>query len=218
MHSELKALQEFKEKHSNGHSSHTTLAQNSESHSKDSDVVSHSNSNLTKSGEGCTDELSCGETCDPCDQSASEHCNCEKEKDNYNPDLTTVLPKESPHVELQKESRTDTQIPKALVASKLWKRHQHKASTILDALEASGHFKIDQFSMVYIDNVPLNLSIFHLMKITFQPIKKHLDKIDLYVKLLKDLNVVKYVTNKYLLIEDNQSSPFIAKYWYYLGN
>ena len=85
---------------------------------------------------------------------------------------------------------------------------------LLKELEKINSFKIDKFSMVYIDKVPLHLSIFELMKISFQPVKK-VSHLNLYIKLLNEFHLTKYITNKFLLIQDE--TPIDWKYWYFIG-
>ena len=206
MLSELKLLKNFQENH-----------RHCKKGSKFSETPSDQKT-LTKDGAGCSNG---NPSCDPCDEdtcgpSENGNCNCESTNDSFNPDLTSILPQEPPKVD--SKVAEDVPLPSNLVISKLWKRHQFKGSQLLTSLERSGQFKIDHNSMVFVNNVPLNISIFNLMKLTFQPVKSNLQKLEPYTNLLKDFNLQKYVTNKYLLVDDNTLPIVTSKYWYYLGS
>ena len=190
MRSELKDLRAFKEAHSSG---------------------SHA---LAKEGSG-----ECSENnVDPC--SETNNCQCQKNDDSFNEDFNQVLPTEPPKVNVisEKDESSIDHFPTELITSKIWKRFHYKAKLLLTELENCPDFKMDKFSMVSINNIPLHLSIFQILKATFHPVKKDLNKYAPYVKLLKDLKLEKYVTNRYLLVDDQQANDnSLSPYWYYIA-
>lgn len=140
----------------------------------------------------------------------------------FNENLTQVLRPRSPEVEIKdnlpnEEKSSISSIPYHQIMEKLWKKNVPKATKLLQELDKSGRFTIDNLSMVSVDGVALNISIFTLMTECFQSKNRHVGDLDSFVKLIKTLNLQKYVTNKYLLLNDNvnlMSSP----YWFYIGD
>ena len=163
-----------------------------------------------KANEDCENPSMESEVCpesDPC-----------QEKSPVNPDLTQVLNQVAPKVEVTEEpekidKNEHVAIPHDLIVQRVWKRHQFKCAQLLKQLEEIEAFKIDKFSMVYINGSPIHLSIFELMKISFAPIKK-VSHLNLYINLLNDYNLTNYITNRFLLLEEK---PFDLKYWYFIG-
>ena len=198
MRSELKTLKEFKE-------THLHCAKQSSSHHE----------TLTKVGAGCDGEIE--SSIDDCEQ--EKVCSCNNGDSSFNDNLNTVLHQEAPTTEISNDTSTDesAEFPHSLILSKIWKRHHFKASRILDELKKSGRFSIDKNSMVSIDSKPLHESVFQLMKVAFQPVKKDLSKYHVFAELLKELNLENFISNKYLLVKDHHPSVNLSSYWYYIG-
>ena len=165
---------------------------------------------LTKEGKGS------------CMCNVSEDCNtsnipnCQSDA-SYNEDLRTILPTQAPNLEIQNSNdQNKVPIPIELCLSKLWKRHLTKARNLLEALEKSDRFSIDKLSMVSVDDIPLHISIFNLLKECYQTRAKMSGKLQPFVNLIKDLKLESYVTNKYLLLSDDHNI-LNTPYWFYIG-
>lgn len=162
-------------------------------------------SDVMKEGSGCQDsESDCGQ--------------CQPDL-TYNENLTQVLRPKTPEVEVEKNPHdsNNVPIPYHQIVEKLWKKNVPKATKLLQELEKSGRFSIDRLSMVSVDGVPLNVSIFNLMVDCFQSKNRLTGDLEPFIRLIKSLNLQKHVTNKYMLLNDNvhiMSSP----YWYFIGN
>ena len=141
---------------------------------------------------------------------------CSQPDNVVNPDLNQVIPQEEPKVSnhTEQEKTEHITIPHDLIIKRLWKRHQFKCMQLLKKLEDIDSFKIDKLSMVYIDEVPLHISIFELMNKSFKP-TKDVGNLNLYKNLLSEYNLTNYITNKYLLVEEQK--PIDWKYWYFIG-
>ena len=197
---ELKELRAFKEKHTSTTSSapHT----------------------LTKDGTGSQCPPDSDEIC--IDDSQKAECQCQNATDDctYNQDLNTVLPKDPPKVPVENSPENQmAKFGKDEVLKRIWKRYHRKTLLLLDALEKSESFTVDRHSMVYIKDVPLNVSIFDLLKDCQHPVRKNLDRYKPFADLVKEMGLQKYLSNKYILISDNRSNEGNAldPYWYYIN-
>ena len=194
LRAEIKELRAFKEAH----------------HAKTSE-------NLTKEGSGgeCPDpdNLSCN------DSDAKNNCNCQPSDQDcsYNEDLNKILEKDPPVVETEKKD--EQKIETSLILSRLWPRFHKKATSLLQELEKSSSFQVDKLSMVYIDGNPLDLSIFQVLRDTFHPNKKvNISKYSPYIQLLKKLGLTKFVSNKFILVEDKLSkNNVLPDNWYFIN-
>ena len=173
---------------------------------------SASKSNLTKEGSGCSN-----------DPSKTNHVECNSDRitschgqTNFDENLTTIINQAPPRVELQ-EKLSEQHLPIDVIISKLWKRHQSRAISLLKELEQIKAFKWDQFGVVKINDHLIG-SIFDLMKITFQQNGKKMPNLNLYIELLKSCNLEKYVANRALFLKENEDKQFVSRYWYFIGN
>ena len=197
---DLANLQKFKESH-----------QNCKQHSDEG----HNDDSIIKEGKGA------GCVCSSAGidhASPSQSCSNPCAKDfSYNPNLNVILPEEAPRVEIpHAESKVEVPIPIELCLSKIWKKHVNKARKLLEELEKSDRFSIDKMSMVSIDNLPLHISIFNLLKQCFESRTHISSNLSPFVDLVRDLHIENYIVNKYILMKDNieiLNTPF----WYYIG-
>ena len=173
--------------------------------------LSASKSNLTKDGSGCSNDP-CKTGHLECDSDKTTNC---PEQNNFNENLTTIINQAPPRVEHQE--KLSEHLPIHVIISKLWKRHQSRAISLLKELEQIKSFEWDQFGVVKINDHVIG-SIFDLMRLTFQGKGKKMPNLNLYIELLKSCNLEKYVANKALFLKDNSDEQFVSRYWYYIGN
>ena len=174
-------------------------------------------SNLTKeggSGSECADN-ECKSVEQPCSGCRTKE---PVAKDNPLVEMKSQVP---PHVEQESsksESSVDT-LPISIISEKIWKRFQFRAKNLLEALQKDGSLKWDKFGVTTINGSQIG-SIFDLMAATFhsnyKPSESKLQNLKLYKDLLKSLDLEKYVSNKALLLKDDNYDS-ITKYWYYIG-
>ena len=193
---DLANLQKFKESHQNC----------KQGHNHDSITKEGKGSECVCSGAGINQTSSTQDCTSPCRIDSS-----------YNPNLNVILPENPPNVEVSNpEGKNKVPIPIELCLSKIWKKNVAKARSLLEELDKSDKFSIDKMSMVSVNNSPLHISIFNLLKHCYDS-RAHLDKnMGPFVDLVKELNVDRYITNKYMLMKDDViilNTPF----WYYIG-
>ena len=202
MKQDLANLTKFKETHRN--------CKHEES-KEDHDII-------TKEGKGadcvCDDRSKCQASSPQSDNSV-----CQKDT-SFNENLNFILPNEAPSVDVSK-TKSDSEkekvpIPIELCLSKLWKKYTHKARKLLEELDNSSRFSVDKLSMVSIDELPLHISIFNLIKQCYKS-KSHVGtNLDPFVDLIKELKLENYITNKYMLMKDDLNI-LNTPYWYFIG-
>ena len=171
-----------------------------------------SKNNLTKSGFGSSVEKD-DNICH-----CESNCNCEKQENPLQPDLVEILPVKSPTLEIpssSKDKQTSEPIQDHVILSKVWKRFSLKAKSLLEALKSNENFVIDNLGIVFIDKKNIHASIFDLLPLSFYPIKKNVQGESEYVEFLRKNNLTSFITNKALLLNDNN---YDIEYWYYIGD
>ena len=164
---------------------------------------------LTKAGAGVdnSEDLS-----DPC---ASRQCHCEQDDAESSEELNTINVQGEPASQVTVQTSDDSNLlSNDEIVKRVWKKHQKRATTLLNELSKSANFHIDKFGIVSINGTSLHTSIWELLQLTFKATGKAVPNIDLYINLLHTLHLSNFISNKSLLIKDVP----LSEYWYYIGN
>ena len=137
-----------------------------------------------------------------------------------NTELTHILPLDSSNIsnDMISERREQLHAPisEDVIVSKLSKKNQLKGKKLLEALKDSGRFEIDHLGIVKIDGVGIHSSVFDLLQISFCSKRKKVSGLDIYIKLLKSLNLFSFITNHNIIEDDEDIEK--NEFWYYIGN
>ena len=165
-------------------------------------------STLTKAGSGVE---SSEESSDPC---ASTQCHCEQEDLESQEELNTMNVQQEPASNVTVETPVHSDLSNDEIVKRVWKKHQKRASALLNELSKSPNFSIDKFGIVSVNGTSLHTSIWEILQLTFKATGKVVPNIDLYINLLHTLHLNNFISNKSLLIKNVP----LSEYWYYIGN
>ena len=166
-------------------------------------------STLTKAGSGVDNSE---ESSDPC---ASRQCHCEQDDSESREELNAINVQQEPASQVTSEASSDSSfLSNDEIVQRVWKKHQKRATSLLNELSKSPNFHIDKFGIVSVNGTSLHTSIWELLQLTFKATGKAVPNIDLYINLLHTLHLSKFISNKALLIKDVP----LSEYWYYIGN
>ena len=189
-------MRKFKESHKNCHSSPSTI---------------------TRSGTGLECPIS-EEGYPESDKDCSCKNSCENNSNVEGQNQIIIGQEPSVPITNDQQHTTDT-IPDSLIIEKsTWRRHHKKAKMLLDKLKESKEFTIDQFSIVSVNGVSLQTSVFDLFKLCYQSnFHKIVPHLNLFTDLIKKINATSLISNKALFLHNEVVEGGSKSDWFFIG-